>query len=82
MLCVCAIELLNTRVAWCAYDDLCMCTFVRCVVCVCVIWGGQEDEWLFLPEEDIQIWRPRDWWDAQLVLGIHPPHYAGAMSWI
>jgi len=47
-----------------------------------VIWGGQEDEWLFLPEEDIQIWRPRDWWDAQLVLGIHPPHYAGAMSWI
>lgn len=32
-----------------------------------VSWCGQEDEWLKLPEEEFQIWKPRAWWSEQQV---------------
>jgi len=40
-----------------------------------VVWDEDaEDEWLFLPHESFQIWKPREWWAAQRQRS-HPPRY-------
>jgi hypothetical protein len=40
-----------------------------------VVWDEDaEDEWLFLPNESFQVWKPREWWAAQRQRS-HPPRY-------
>lgn len=31
--------------------------------------AAEEDEWLLLPEEEFQVWKPHDWWAAQEEMG-------------